>query len=695
MNGVFGARGNHQEGRSGAFAYSADNLHLTSSLDERIRVTPDLSLRLGFLSTWESRDSRIGSATTEFDKWIRRPQLSLSYITSPFRVGWSWYGLRTEQKVQGLTTYQDDRFDNSVWANLDLGRGKIETRWQGGSVEREETVGLQENSDNLWHTSAQYRLSDSDQFQYAYSRSSNHAVTLGSRSIYDRHSLEYQGARRFAGGRGRVALTTRSNFFRQQTIKAVAGSWDYLEPDWTGYQLDDTPEFRDPLEAEPVLVVGLSDNDLDSSSGINIGDAAQQVREFGGDYRNIIYDFGDPEEIVAANLYIDVPLGLPGLVQWMVFVNDDPDGREWGTALGEDQVRVVYREWANGRQGWEIRFPDPVTHRRLKLVNIKLGPTEPDIFVTELEVFRPVSAQQLKSESASHRHRISGTAGYQVNPDLNFSYGVTVDLRRFEVEGRNSTRAGHVAGFDWRTRGWVLAAKYQDSRRWRESNTDTDINSQTLSLTPVIKGEFHTRLSAGRSQDSSQGRDHSTINLSSDSTWDAAPQLSFSQRVGYGLRRDLIQDIRSHSIALVTRMRSAPRRTLRVDLMHRDRWVSREAGYGFMTFNDTEGLVAWSITTQIAASSRIRYQVREEGEWVLRHFLSWSPVPGGKLEMRLYLNGFRDTRNDSSQRGQGISVTWHPRSRLYLEGGYNASEFSQGDEESSPVNVHFRGTWSF
>ena len=114
-----------------------------------------------------------------------------------------------------------------------------------------------------------------------------------------------------------------------------------------------------------------------------------------------------------------------------------------------------------------------------------------------------------------------------------------------------------------------------------------------------------------------------------------------------------------------------------------------------MTFNDTEGLIAWSVTNQISASSRIRYQVRDKGEWVLRHFLSWSPVPGGNLEMRLFLNAFRDTRNDSSQLGQGISVTWHPRARLYLEGGYNVSYYSQGADESSPVNLHFRGTWSF
>jgi hypothetical protein len=694
-HGVLSVRGNHQEGQAGAFAYSSDDIHYSASIEERIRLIQGLNARSGYLHTWETRDNQVGNVLSEFDKWVQRPNVSLSYSTSRFRTGWSWYGLRTEQKNQGVTFSRSDRFDNSLYANLDLGRGHLESRFQAGSSEREDAAGRQENTDRMWHTSIQFPLGDRDQLQYGYSRSNLHAITTGSKTIYDRHSMEYQGHRGFAGDKGRVSLTARSNFFRQETIQEFAGSWEYIEPDWTGFVLDDTPEFQDPLELNPVEAAGLRDHNLESATGINIGDSGQLVREFGGDYRNIIFDFGDSVEMVAADLYIDIPLVLPALMQWQVFGNDDPDGREWGMPLGADQVSVVYREWANGRQGWEFRFTDSISYRRLKLVNIKLGAMEPDIFLTELEVFRPVAAQKNGVESKSNRHRIGGSAAYQWNEDFSMKYGVSVDVRRFDSGGRNSTGLGQTAGFDWRTGGWIVAGHYQNSSRWRDSETDTDINSQALSVTPQKKGSFHTRFSAGRNRDKSYGRDLASYSLSSDTRWDVAPQLNFNQRVSYGYRQDGTNDLDSHSWALITRMRSSPRRRLRVDVTRRDRWVSQEAGYGFMTFNDTDGLIAWSVTNQIAASSRIRYQVRDEGEWVLRHFLSWAPLPGGNLEIRLFMNGFRDTRNESSQVGQGINVTWHPRSRLYLDAGYTVSKYRKGDEERSPQNLQFRGTWSF
>lgn len=695
INGVFSVLGNHQEGQTGLFAYSSDNINYTASFEERVRMGDDLNARAGYLRIWETRDNRVGGTLTEFDKWVQRPQFSLNYSKSRLRTGWSWLGLRTEQKNQGVVFSQDDRFDNSFYAMLDLGRGHLESRLQLGTSEREDATGRQKHTDRLINANLQLPLGDADQVQYGFSRSRHHAVTAGSKNIYDRHSVEYQEHRRFAADKGRLSVNARSTYFRQQTIQEVAGSWEYVSPDWAGYVLDDTPEFQDPLESEPVPSPGLDDNELDVPTGINLGDSSQLVREFGGDYRNLIFDFGDPVEMIAADLYIDVPLVLPSLMQWQVFVNDDPDGREWGMPLGADQVSAVYREWPNGRQGWEIRFTTAVTHRRLKLVNVKLGPMEPDIFVTELEVFRPVASEETTAEATSNRHRIGGSASYQVKPELSFKYGASVDLRRFDQGGRNSTGLTQSAGFDWLTRGWILSGTYQDSRRKRDGDTDTDINSQTVSAIPERKGKVHTRFAAGRSRDNSYGRDLASYNVSSDTKWQVAPQLVFDQRIGYGYRQDDNSELSAHSWSLVSRVRSSPRRMLRVDLSRSDRWVSREAGYGFMTFNDTEGMVAWSITNQISVSSRVRYQVREEGEWVLRHFLSWAPVPGGSLEVRLFLNGFRDTRNDTSQSGQGVNVTWQPRSRLYLDAGYSVSQYRKGDQERSPQNLQFRGTWSF
>ena len=496
-----------------------------------------------------------------------------------------------------------------------------------------------------------------------------------------------------------MSWNARTTWFRQRTIHDIAGARESVEPYGSGFRLDDTPEFRDPLESEVIEIGALADNNYDASTGINIGDSAPRVREFGGDYCNLILDFGDVEEIVAGRLFIDTRPAVPELFQWQVYLNDDPDGREWGAPLADDEVTIVFREWPDGRQGWQIEFAEPVSTRRIKLVDTKLGATEPEIYVTELEMLRWVAASATESETTSWRHRLGGATSYALRPNLNLEYGIVADFRRFGQSQRNSTSVGQNLGMDWTRRGWILAGSYQDSRRRRESGTDTEINSQTLSLAPVRRGVFHPRFAAGRSQDLSRGRDQVTYSLTTDATWQAAPRLEFSQRVGYGYRDDRQNDVASHSWALISRVRSAPRRTLRVDITRRDRWVSEEAGYGFMAFNDTEVLRSPGRSRRRSRPrAGVRYQERDEGEWVLRHFLSWSPVPGGNLELRLYLNGYRDTRIDSSQIGQGIAATWQPRSRLYLEGGYNVSEYRQGrfgklaDESELPGHLELLGS---
>jgi len=695
FDGLLAARGNHQEGRAGTYAYTSDQLFLNSSIEERLRLAKGLGLRLAYLATWEQRSNDVRGSGSEFDQWLGRPQASLNYSTSNWRFGWSWYAMRSEQRTDGLRLYRDDRFDNSLYAGFELGRGNVEGRWQGGAIDRLEIDGKRRNRDELWSLTSQYRLTESDQIQYGYARSSSDAETFGTENIYERHNLQLQGSRRFADRRGQVGWSARTSWFRQRTVRDVAGGLEYIEPFWSGYRLDDTPEFRDPLESEPASIAVLADNNRDASTGINIGDSATVVREFGGDFCNLILDFGDVVEMSFGRLYIDTRPAVPELFLWQVYLNDDPDGREWGAPLADDEVSVVYREWADGRQGWEIRFDVPVSGRRIKLVDTKLGVTEPEIYVTEFEIYREESATQDESAITSRRHRLSGSLGYEFSPDVQVDYGLSIDLRRFETGERNTTGIGQNLGIDWLRGGWIISGGYQDSRRYREGRTDTEVNSQTLSLMQRQRNDFTMRYALGRSQDLSHGRDLETYNATADGTWQAAPRLTASQRVTYGYRADRENDITAHSWALISRIRSSPRSGLRVDVTRRDRWVSREAGYGFMNFNDTEGLIAWSLTRNITASSRIRYQVREEGEWVLRHFFSWSPLPGGNLQMRFHVNGYRDTRNDSSQIGQGVALTWQPRPRLFLEGGYNVSEYHQAELESSPQNLNFRGTWSF
>ena len=93
LDGVLGARGTHQEGRAGTFAYSADQLFVNSSVEERLRLAPGLGARVSYLVTWEDRENRIGGTTSDYETWLGRPQASLTYSGSWLRCSWAW-GMR-------------------------------------------------------------------------------------------------------------------------------------------------------------------------------------------------------------------------------------------------------------------------------------------------------------------------------------------------------------------------------------------------------------------------------------------------------------------------------------------------------------------------------------------------------------------------------------------------------------------------
>ena len=107
-------------------------------------------------------------------------------------------------------------------------------------------------------------------------------------------------------------IDAQASHFRQDGEQVLPGGERLLQPLWGGFSLDDTPEFQDILEPDPVQDTRLYDGDRDARSGVNIGDSAPPVQEYGGDWRNIIFDFGEPERITAAVLYVDTRVGFPG-----------------------------------------------------------------------------------------------------------------------------------------------------------------------------------------------------------------------------------------------------------------------------------------------------------------------------------------------------------------------------------------------
>ncbi len=460
--------------------------------------------------------------------------------------------------------------------------------------------------------------------------------------------------------------------------------------------LDDTPEMQDTLEDQPVRVPGLYDADRDTPTEINIGDNAPAVRQYGGDYRNFIFDFGDAEDFNQIILYVDRLVRFPELLQWLVYVSDDPEGRDWGQALAPGQYTAVYDQFENNRQGWLITFASPRRHRFVKIVDVKLGETEPDLFVNEMEVYRPqAGAEDVEVSSDLLRHRVRGDFGYRIARPMELRYSLDLNGKNYDGEGRDTQGIAHSLGLDYRVSSWWFGASYQTYRIDNDSGRDTDSRSQQASLGNDPSRALRGRLGWSRVDDRSYTGKDITNSYSADVAWDIAPRLTVSETVTRGVRDGREGSPDSDSWTSVTELRGAPWPTLDFVVRRSDRWVSAEAGAGFTNYNDTELNVNWQVVPLVVVSSQIAYEERDDSAWVIRNTLTWTPLPDGSLSPRLYALDFRDTRTDYVEQGGGWNAVWKPRPRLRFEGGQEWTVLEQNGQRNTPTTWNARGTWTF
>lgn len=695
LTGRAEVRGNTQEGVALGQSYRTQTLAETYQLGQRFAISPMWEFRSGYLARRENTESRSGLIRTKIKRVSLIPDLGLSFRKDPIRAGLTGNALRRDEFLEADAIRRDDRLDLGGWAKALTGPADVEARWQQTRAWRHEQADDRETRDTMVSLSALAHVSERDELSYKFSNLDHDVLTTDSFNRFRTHALSYSGDRAFAANKGRAFLQVRSSHFRQENRYGGGGSLELLQPIWGGFMLDDTPEISDPLEPEATALPSLFDNDRGTATTLDIGDAAAAVREFGGDYRNLVYEFGETRQVVTATVYVDTRLDFPEFMAWLVFVTTDPERRDWGTALGPGVVTAVYREWETGQQGWEFTFATPVDARSIKFVDVKRGPTAPNIAVTELEVYGPGPESAFASTLV--RHRLIGEVGYQLTPDLHVRYNTDLSLRRFEDKERNLTGTNHTFGAQWRRGTWLLAGQHTINRLTSERETNTDANSQFVSLASDPARDLQGKLTWNRYADRSAGRDQVTNNWTAEGTWDIAPALVFQQRAGVGSRSFAAQDGTASTWFVVLGLRGSPKPNLSVDLRRSDRWAESEAGgTGFTTFNDTDLMVDWSLLPVVNWASLTRYQVRgDRSDWLVRNNVSWSPWPGTRLTPQFFVSDYQDTALDTMQRGGGASLTWRPFARLTIEGGAEELYIRQGGERNTPTNLHFRGNWTF
>jgi len=628
---------------------------------------------------------------------VLTPGVSYSWQFDGVRLSANLQGSRTDRDDFGLPPVREDNLQYGLWSTARRDRFRFDFSFQNNTSWRRALGNDRENRDRSGRASVRYDFSPGDQVHYQYSRTDLDAVTLGQRTTFNAHQIQYRSDHGFAADRGRFSLTVlRSRFNQRDLYDAVAGE-QYVLPNAAGWYLDDTPGQLDPLENQPQSAPGLIDNDRTTPTVINLGDNAPPGREYGGDYRNILLDFGDLQTLSAATLYVDRRLTfLPQLMMWDLYFCDDPEGFDWGQPVPPGQWSATWFELETGRQGWEIRFAGGgVTHRRLKLVNRKSGPTMDDLFVTEFEPYATTLNTQPERTSQQDRTLLNGELAYALHPRLRFRYDTSLDRRDVSGDAGRLDRANNAATLDWRLDGWLLSGQVQVDRESSPGGLDTDSNTRLLSLSSLGRGPFSARLSWMATDEDNYTAKYQTESLTADATWRAAPALTMTTRASRGRRLSDLDTGDSDSWVLYADIRSAPRPNLRLDLRRTDRWVSQEAGVGFTNYSESEAVAGWDIAPQLTWNGQVVRQKRDRNDIIVRNDLSFTPLPGGSVALSFQASNYQDTRIDQRRRGVGASVDWRARPRLTFNGGVEKSYERLAGVESWPLSLQFRGYWTF
>ncbi len=694
LDGVVNGRSSVQEGQAGTESYRQSSTESEVSASQRLPLAGGFQIRLDGRAQRELIRSRLGATQNNFDRRTRQADASLDHRGR--LGGFRFSALAFDQKTLGAGTEVPRQERGQLETSAEYGRGRTRVNAAGlFLVSRREFLLAEPLRDEVLSGTFEMRtgIPRVGSLAYRISALTDRNLNLETRSTRSTQTITFDGSSRFDGGRGLVALKTTSGFFTQIQTRQTGGSGARLVlPHSAGFLLDDSPELHDPLEADVTPVAALHDGDRTVATMVQIGDSAPVAREFGGDYRNIVFDFGEAAEPDSSVLYIDHTLVSPEMIRWQVFISNDPEGRIWEEASG---ASVAYAEWGVGFQGWTVVVSQPVSVRFFKLVDIKFGPTIADLSVTELEVFTRVDQVADRDRSDTTNHRIGLSLGYQFFSGVRAGYDLTYRRRTLTRQDGVLENLGQGFNASW-TRGiWALSGRYEMRALEGRQARETRASSQAVSLKRGQNKDLVSTLSWSRVRDHSPGVEKTSNSLSLGSNWNAAPALRLNQRVIGAQLDDQAAKRTATSLVVSISVIGEPTQAISLDFAESERWVSQEAGTGFSRFSDTSLTLGLRPVPLISLQSMVRYQMRGSGHWLTRNSIVWELLSGGDLKAGLSARHFRDTRTQETQQGAGVQFEWAARPSLTIRGNVEAVTLKTARQENSPLNAEIRGIWRY
>jgi hypothetical protein len=272
-----------------------------------------------------------------------------------------------------------------------------------------------------------------------YSHSTNHLTDVVGNELVNSGAATWSG--RYLAGRGNVYLG----------YNITARTSDVQAPDGGLVEVRQLPvaglSIVEQFPATPLRVTlnpnaALIDGNVAASAGVNLGTAAGAgtiiadcssspgCRDLGAQFQDVI------TPVNAIHVYIDqdqrLPQSVAALFSWEAYQSDDNARGEWTPVAVTGPV--VYNEAL-------FRFEVPIERTRARYLKVVTRPlrespatTDPqfrEIFVTELQFFDVVTAEEARGRRSDVNGNLSGTTRILLVPDLGLSYDFSGSLAHY------------------------------------------------------------------------------------------------------------------------------------------------------------------------------------------------------------------------------------------------------------------------
>jgi hypothetical protein len=482
---------------------------------------------------------------------------------------------------------------------------------------------------------------------------------------------------------GRLTLHANSGLSHRRTeIRAVRGGEVTVPvPAFAGlFARDDTPEEGD-LAQEPALV----DGNLATSAGIDIGLPAADDPD-GSVLRNLGLDLLQPDaEVNEILVWVDRPLTaeVASSFLWAVWVS--PNNLDW--TLWRTGLPAPFGLFENR---FEVRFPT-VRTRYVKVVVAPLAPTVvgaldfPEIFVTELQAFLTLPAEQAAREESRTSYLVNVASRARLLDDPILFYDFSLFYTRTEPTSVSRLFLSNGLSLSRRLRPWLTGAAQVARDDVDEPAGERTIYryGASLAATPM-RALSHSAVYSGRTEETEEGTivRHSLF-LNNRAALYRGIDVLLNGGVSEWRREDGAKT-RSRLVNFGSEI--TPHRTMTWSLFYSYDRSERTGGQrpdATVSTRRARAAVSWNPLPAVNFFGSADAVDRPEGRTTLYNWAAnWSPFRDGALQISFAYSESLRPEEDGSDRLISPVLRWEMRRGTFLDLSYSLVESKTRAQET-------------